>query len=157
MKPPQLSPHFPDCFYRVTAKALYIKDGKVMLVQDLTGRSDTDDSPEWELPGGGLDFGEQFQDTLKREVKEEMNLEIAAIEDKPTYVWTVKRENSRGMEWWYVCTVVFRVDFVNLNFMPTKECAQIKFFSKEELKANYADLAAQVKPLAEAFHPEEFK
>jgi hypothetical protein len=53
-------------------------------------------------------------------------------------------------------TVIFRFDVVDLNFTPTEECREIRFFSKEELKANYEDLAAQIKPLAEKFNPEDF-
>src|SRR3989344_2966298 len=116
MKPPQESPDFPNAFYRVTVKGLCVRGGKVLLVHDFTGRSDTDPSPEWELPGGGLDFGESFEDALRREVKEEMGLEIAWIEAAPTYVWTVKHGSGKGMEWYLICSVLFRFDVENLNF-----------------------------------------
>ena len=79
MKPSQLSPDFPDAFYRVSVKGLCIREGKALLVHDFTGRSDTDHRPEWELPGGGLDFGESFAEGLKREVKEEVGLAITNI------------------------------------------------------------------------------
>jgi 8-oxo-dGTP diphosphatase len=155
-KPPQLSPDFPNAFYRVTAKGICVRDGKVLMVHDFTGRSDTDDRPDWELPGGGLDFEENFTDALKREIKEEMGLTVSWIEDRPRYAWSTKHGTGRGMEWYYVMTVIFRFDVVDLNFTPTEECREIRFFSKEELKANYEDLAAQIKPLAEKFNPEDF-
>ena len=66
MKAPQQSPDFPDAFYRVAVKGLCVREGKVLLVHDYGG-SDIDMSPKWELPGGGVDFGENFQDALKRE------------------------------------------------------------------------------------------
>lgn len=34
----------------------------------------------WLLPGGGVDYGETFQESLKREFKEEVNLEIEVKE-----------------------------------------------------------------------------
>ena len=156
MKPPQISEDFPDAFYRVTAKGICVRDGKVLLVHDFTGRSDTDDSPEWELPGGGLDFGESFSDALRREVKEEMGLEVAWIEDKPTYVWTTKHGSGKGMEWYWVCSALFRFEVTNLNFMPSEECREIKFFSKKDLEDNVSDFGSQIVPLAKVFNPKDF-
>ena len=59
-KEPQQSPDFPDAFYRVTVKGLLVQDDKLMMVEDAV------DYPlvQWELPGGGLDFGET--DPLRR-------------------------------------------------------------------------------------------
>src|SRR3989338_2841822 len=131
MNPPQESPDFPNAFYRVTVKGLCVRGGKVLLVHDFTGRSDTDPSPEWELPGGGLDFGESFEDALRREIKEEMGLEVTSIAEKPTYVWTTKHGPGKGMKWYYVLTVIFRFELENLDFTPTDECREIKFFSKK--------------------------
>ena len=156
MKPPQVSKDFPDAFYRVTAKGLCVRDGKELLIEDCTGSSDTDDRPEWELPGGGVDFGETFAETIKREVEEEMGLKVTWIEERPIYIWTTKHGTGRGMEWYYVLTTIFRFEIENLNFRPSQECRSIRFFSKEELNQYLPDLAAQIVPLAEAFEPEDF-
>ena len=157
MKPASQSPDFPDAFYRVTAKGLCVRDGKVLLIHDYTGRSSTDARPEWELPGGGLDFGETFEEALTREVQEEMGLKVTWIDTKPTYVWTTNHGEGRGMEWYWVCTVIYRFDVESLNnFTPTEECKEIKFFSKEELHENLDNIATQVKPLAEHFNPVDF-
>ncbi len=156
MKGSQVSPDFPDAFYRVAVKGLCVRDGKVLMVHDFTGRSDVDPSPEWELPGGGLDFGESFQDGLKREIQEEMGLKVMWIDEKPSYAWTTKREVSRAMEWYYVCTLIFRFEAEDLNFTPSEECKEIRFFSKEEMKENINDIAIQIKPLADKFNPSDF-
>jgi 8-oxo-dGTP pyrophosphatase MutT (NUDIX family) len=155
-RPPQESPDFPNAFYRVTAKGLCVRDGQVLLLHDFTGRSDEDPSPEWELPGGGLEFGENFTDALKREIKEETGLAVKWMEEKPTYIWTTKHASGRGMKYFWICTVIFRFDVLDLNFTPTEECRAIKFFSKEDLQADFENLGSQVKPLAEAFNPEDF-
>ena len=155
-KEPSLSPHFPNSFYRVTVKGLYVKDGKALLVKDETGRSDTDPSPEWELPGGGMDFGESFEQALRREVKEEMGVDVAWVDEKPTYVWTTKHGSGRGMEWYWVLTVTLRFEPASLDFVRSRECAELRFFSKEDLLANVAHFGTQIVPLAEAFDPEDF-
>ncbi len=56
---------YPNGFYRVSIKAL-IRDGKgrVLVVKE--------DDKCWDLPGGGLDHGENIQDSLKRELFEEI-------------------------------------------------------------------------------------
>lgn len=155
-KPPQESRDFPNAFYRVTAKGIYVRDGKVLLVHDFTGRTDDDPSPEWELPGGGLDFGENFGNGLRREIKEEMGLEVSWIQKNPTYVWTVKHGSGKGMEWYWICSVVFRFDVKSLDFKSSDECREIKFFSKEELLADYENLSVQAKPLVQHFDPADF-
>lgn len=150
------SPHFPDSFYRVTVKGLIVRDGKVLLVKDETGRSDTDSSPEWEMPGGGMDFGETFEETLRREIREEMGLEVSWINAKPKYVWTTKHGSGRGMPWYWVLTVTLQCDVESLDFTKSRECAELRFFSKEEMLASVADFGTQIVPLAEQFNPADF-
>lgn len=64
-----------DCLYRVAAKALIVREGKLLISKEGTG--------EYEklhfrgLPGGGIEYGEDFRQGLQRELQEEMNLEIS--------------------------------------------------------------------------------
>ena len=57
-----------DCLYRVSIKALIYNDAGQILVVKEDGR------PLWDLPGGGMDYGETFESALKRELYEEGNL-----------------------------------------------------------------------------------
>lgn len=74
-----------DYLYRISLKGFILNDeGKVLVVKE-TGRS------YWDLPGGGMDHGEDVKTALAREMKEEVNLEddfayrIIAT-DEPAYL-----------------------------------------------------------------------
>jgi len=152
-KPPQQSPDFPDSFHRVTVKGVYVKDGKVLMSHDFV----SPDDPVWELPGGGLDFGEPIVEGLKRGIEEEMGLEVTWIADKPTYVYASKKEQWRGMDWYYVLVLIYQIDIKTLDCLKkTDECRDIKFFTKEELLSE-PTLNDQIQGFAERFDPADFK
>lgn len=58
-------PHVPDCFYRVSVKCLIEnKSGDFLLCLE--------DNGFWDIPGGGIDHGEDTQEAIRREIFEEM-------------------------------------------------------------------------------------
>ncbi|MFF3329522.1 NUDIX hydrolase [Streptomyces sp. NPDC002888] len=62
---------------RVAAYAICVRDGHILLA-----RSPADDgTPEWVLPGGGMEHGEHPHDTVVREVEEETGyrIEVTAL------------------------------------------------------------------------------
>lgn len=144
------SKYFPDCFYRVTIKGLCVRDGKLLMVRESEALS----GGVWELPGGGLDFGASVREDFEREAHEEMGLAVAKMSEKPIYVWTERIENRRDMDWYYILALAYRVEFVDLNFTPSEECQEIRFFSKEELSA--LKLGTQLVKLPGIFNPADF-
>ena len=56
-------------FADIPVKALIEKDGKVLVMLGA-------DDDHWQLPGGRVNDGELLEDALKREIKEELNLNI---------------------------------------------------------------------------------
>jgi 8-oxo-dGTP diphosphatase len=72
---------------KVGTIAFIYKDNRVLVLK----RSKTE-SPfpgNWEIPGGGVEFGEDTEDALRREVKEETGLKIKIIQPYTTfsYIW----------------------------------------------------------------------
>lgn len=65
----------PDAFYRVSIKLLIKDDGdRLLVVQDTTDGS-------WEVPGGGLDNGETIEQTAKREIQEELGVDLIKLSE----------------------------------------------------------------------------
>lgn len=146
----QTSKDFPDCFYRVTIKGMCVREGKLLLVRESQSHS----GQKWELPGGGLDFGEAIPDALSREIKEETGLKVTKMSKAPVYVWTSRSENKRGLDWFYSCVMLYRVEFEDLNFFPNSECEAVEFFEASELSS--LRMSGQLSPVKEIFNPADF-
>jgi len=58
---------------RITTKAIIHKEGKVLLVEDHNGK--------WEMPGGKIDFNESPNDTIQRELREELGFTNVMVEN----------------------------------------------------------------------------
>ncbi len=143
------SPNFPDCFYRVSVKGLFVKDEKILLFKE-----SQNESGNWELPGGGLDFGEDIFEGLKREIQEESGLKVTHIEKRPIYILPCRFDKRRGMDWHYSLVLCYKIELENLDFTQSDECEQIGFFSKEEL--NSLNLEPQTEILKTYFNPKDF-
>ncbi|MDN3022867.1 NUDIX hydrolase [Streptomyces sp. S.PB5] len=57
---------------RVAAYAICVRDDQVLLARWIDGAG----NPEWTLPGGGMEHGEDPYDTVLREVEEETGYDI---------------------------------------------------------------------------------
>jgi len=129
-------------YYRLSVKALILDETrkKFLLVQE--------DNGKWELPGGGLDWGEQPAECIKREIQEEMGLVTTYVANHSSYLITTARD-SDGV---WIANILFETQVENLMFTPSSECVAIKFVSKEE--AEDLNLFVNVKKFLEVFNPE---
>ncbi|TSC82296.1 MAG: NUDIX hydrolase [Parcubacteria group bacterium Gr01-1014_20] len=109
-------------FYRVSIKGLILDEtGKKFAVI-------LEDNGLWELPGGGLDWGESIETCLKREIYEEMGLEVTEVNPTPLYYLT--GQNMKG-RWTF--NLVFETRVKDFNFTPSEECRELRFISPEEV------------------------
>lgn len=130
--------NIPNCFYRVSIKGLLL---------DETGKKFAiilEDNGIWELPGGGLDWGESPHEALRREVREEMGLTVTDISPFPSYYLIGKNMDDN-----WTLNLVFEIKVKDLNFTPSDECQELRFVSPEEVKSLNA--FRTVKELAEQF------
>lgn len=113
--------NIPPCFYRTSIKALIYNDvGWILLAKEINGSR--------EFPWGGLDFGEQPQHCLRREIKEELWIDVLTVADAPTQFLTVQ-----NTKWYYIANVFYVTTIKNLEFIPSDECLELKYFTKQEL------------------------
>lgn len=91
----------------IATKALIICDSKVLLLQESTEYKDGANAGKWDVPGGRVELGQHFAESLAREVQEECGLILKNY--KPVHVdeW---RPTVRGEQWqivgvYFVCEV----------------------------------------------------
>ena len=126
-------------YYRLSVKALILDETrtKFLLVKE--------DNGKWELPGGGLDWGESPQEGVAREIKEEMGLNVVSIASQPCYLTTAQRDSDKT----WTSNVLFETVLENLDFTPSDECVALQFVTKEE--ALELNLFVTVKKFLEVF------
>jgi len=89
----------------VATKAFIIFRGKVLILRESTKYQDGANWGRYDVPGGRIKPGQKFDQSLKREVKEETNLKIKIL--KPFFVseWRpkVKGENWQIIGVFFIC------------------------------------------------------
>lgn len=76
---------------RAAGKAVLIDENGEILVIKRAG-DETHLENLWDIPGGRFDYGEHPHEGLKREVLEEVGLEVEVLE--PVKTWTFTRDNG---------------------------------------------------------------
>lgn len=61
-----------------TGAMIFNRDGKVFLVK--RGSNARNEAGKWDFPGGGVEFGEKCENAVKREIKEEFDMDIEVVE-----------------------------------------------------------------------------
>jgi 8-oxo-dGTP diphosphatase len=135
----------PECFYRVSIKALVLNEArdKFLICQEENGM--------WDLPGGGLDWETKPQEDLAREIQEEMGLAITKVADRPSYFVT-EMHVKKGL---WKANVVYETELEHLNFTPSAECVAIKFVHRQDLEG--LETFPGVIQIAEQFQPDNHR
>ena len=132
----------PECFYRISIKALILNESrdKFLLVKE--------DNGKWELPGGGLDWNMSPQEDIKREIKEEMGIEVSWVAKHPSYFLT----DLSGLPEKPRANVIYEVKVDSLDFTPSEECVELRFVNVQEAKQ--LDLFENVRIFVDLFETE---
>ena len=75
---------------KVAAKAFVLKDNNILLIK--RSLSQTEGKIVWDIPGGGIEEGESFEDALHREIMEEVGLKVKICDT--IRAWNFKQEDG---------------------------------------------------------------
>ena len=114
----------PNWFYRISAKALILDENKNFLL--------VREEKWWELPWWWLEYWESPQEWIKRELMEEMWINVKSVKDTPSYFVTLQKSN-----WVRIGNIIYEVQVdANkiFNFKASDECLEVRFFDIDEAK-----------------------
>ena len=126
-------------------KAFIINDGKLLLIKKDAGES-AKCANKYELPGGRMDYGETVDEALKREVFEEVGIEIIPGRPLDTFEFYFERDGKRHQ----VVALVRFCEPINLsvtseNQVTSDHIAGIEWVPLPKVKD--LDLISDVKPI----------
>lgn len=101
------------------------KDNKILLVK----RKNPPNKGSWAIPGGKVKFGETLEEAVKREIKEETNLDIK-VKDLLAVVEIIK-------EGFHYIILDFLCEVTGGNLMASSDAEEAKYFRLEELEKTY--------------------
>ena len=116
-------------YYRVATRAIVLDEQQRLLVM-------RNHDGDYELPGGGWEYGETFEDCLRREIAEELGVEL--LDAEPTVLCTYRGEGRySGM----ALRIAVRARLKSYDFRPV-DMAEALWVTREEfLDLNLAPAA----------------
>lgn len=107
----------------LTNMCLVYDDSNNILLQDRI----KNDWPGLNLPGGHIKDNETAIESVRREIKEETNIDLDNIEFVSIYEWFNKETNRRDL------TLLYKAKAINKNIISNKEGVS-KFYKISELR-----------------------
>ncbi|MDO8621077.1 MAG: NUDIX hydrolase [Candidatus Levybacteria bacterium] len=112
---------------RICVVAVIEKDGKILM-----GNKARDIGPypnTWRLPGGGVEERESLEDAIKREIKEETNLDVEKVEKIGVYE---DEEPDKDGEMTHYVFNVFKVKSSG-KYAASEEFPSLEWVDKKQL------------------------
>lgn len=108
--------------YYVGVKAAIVKNGKVLLVENVTTKNN-----RFSFPGGKIDDGESIEKALRRELKEELDINSIKIEGLLDVFERFDYKKGKGL-----MLIVYKVSADTKKMKISKEHIGFRWIDKKE-------------------------
>jgi 8-oxo-dGTP diphosphatase len=115
-------------YIAVGVGAAIVRDGKLLIQK--RGQKVRNEIGKWEIPGGGIEYGESHKDALIREVKEETGVEIEVLE----LLNIADHINPSIKQHWIAAIYLCRIVSGEPRIMEPEKCEELGWFTLEEAK-----------------------
>lgn len=144
--------HCPSCgfiyFFNPIAAVPFLgtnPNGEVLLVR----RNENPGKGMWELPGGFIEFNETAEDAIRREIKEELDLDLGEL----TYVGTFPNIYTFEHIDYQVLDIVFTAQLPDEGVSPANsELQEAQFFAESDIPWNELAFESNKRALQAYFH-----
>ena len=117
----------PDEYHLTVLGVLKRPDGRYLITQRKLDK-------EWEVPGGGVNAGEDSRDAVIREIREETGIDVSQAAGG--YASSYKRVNPEEKNNYFVDIYKFILDFVDNDVkVQPEEVESFKIATLEEIRA----------------------
>lgn len=129
---------------------LFNKEGKIFLSK--RGQKARNERGRWECPGGALEFGDSFENTIVREIKEEFGIDIEVVDQLATFNHLIPEENQHWVALCFIC----KLKSGEPQILEPEKCEEIGWFTMEEMQKIPLTIASghRLKQILEKNYPE---
>lgn len=134
-------------------KAFIVSNGTVLLIRK--SADDPNQAGKWEVPGGRMEFGEDVDPHLVREVREEVGLDIEPGSPFFLWQWQLLRKSKDGEPLEIQIVAVARICRANSTVISTELRVEEDYLGEVEWvpfdRVREYDLIENMHPVVDAF------
>lgn len=97
-------------------------------LMSLRGPKARNEQGRWEIPGGKVEWGETLAETLIREIKEEIGVDIEVLELLTVSDHLLRAEGEHWVSPTFICKITSGTPII----MEPEKCAELRWFSLDE-------------------------
>lgn len=102
-------------------------EGKMLLSK--RGPKAKNERGKWEFPGGGVEFGDTMEETIKREMKEELGITIETYQQLPVLDHIIRDEDQH----WITSGFISKIRKGTPTIHEPEKCSAIGWFSLSQM------------------------